>query len=174
MKKQLLTGLLLVFTTIVAANDSIDAGKTLFTSRCGNCHKVNEVFVGPALAGVETRRSIDWIIKFVHSSQTMVKEGDKDAVALFTKFKIPMPDQQDLSNDDIKNIVAFIEEESKSASTAIKTPFAKPIEKHPAFVPVSFAENKGFLIALLFSLGLLIGTLFFWAKVKKYERTQIW
>ena len=64
---------------------------------------------GPALAGVDQRRSIDWIINFVHSSQTVIKNGDAYAVALYQKFnKVQMPDHPDLSPGDIKNIVAYI------------------------------------------------------------------
>jgi cytochrome c2 len=87
--------LLTFFTAIVVsanATPPVEDGKTIFTARCAACHNVNKQLTGPALAGVHERRSIDWIIKFVHSSQTMVKSGDKDAVALFEKFnKIPMP-----------------------------------------------------------------------------------
>ena len=61
----------------------IEEGKTIFAFRCAACHNINKTLTGPALAGVDERRAMDWIINFVHSSQSMVKAGDKDAVALF-------------------------------------------------------------------------------------------
>jgi len=102
--KKLLTTLFAIWAiTIVYANPPEEEGKTIFTSRCAACHNVNKVLTGPALAGVDQRRSIEWIVKFVKSSQGLVKSGDKDAVALFQKFnRIAMPDHPDLTADNIK------------------------------------------------------------------------
>jgi len=51
---------------------------------------------------------MEWIIKFVTSSQTMIKDGDKDAVALFVEYNnIIMPDPN-LSEEQIKVILNFI------------------------------------------------------------------
>jgi len=87
----------------------IAEGKAIFSTRCAGCHNVNKVVTGPALAGVDQRHSIDWIINFVHSSQTVIKGGDEKAVALFEKFnKIPMPDHPDLTAGNIKSIVEYI------------------------------------------------------------------
>ena len=109
----LVIGLLFLKNTANANPDPID-GKSIFTSRCAACHNVNKTLTGPALAGVDERRSIDWIINFVHSSQTLVKKGDKDAVAVYEKFnKIPMPDHPELTADHIKSILAYIKSVSK-------------------------------------------------------------
>lgn len=73
------------------ANPLAEAGRALFTNRCAACHNVNKTLTGPALAGVDGRHTIEWIINFVHSSQTVIKSGDKEAVTLFEKFnKITM------------------------------------------------------------------------------------
>src|SRR5215208_1973077 len=109
--------LTLFATTIVWAGPPSEEGKAIFTSRCSGCHNINKILTGPALAGVDQRRSIDWIINFVHSSQGVIKSGDKDAVALFEKFnRIPMPDHPDLTADNIKNIVDYIKSEAVAAS----------------------------------------------------------
>src|SRR5215213_6546277 len=105
MKSRLLFFALLT-TIVLHAAPPAEEGKTIFTSRCAGCHNVNKQVVGPALAGVNQRRSLDWIINFVHSSQTVIQKGDKDAVALFKQFNnIPMPDHKDLSEGQIKNLV---------------------------------------------------------------------
>ncbi|HZF63666.1 MAG TPA: cytochrome c, partial [Chitinophagaceae bacterium] len=89
---------LLLITAIVAAatvlaSPPVEEGKSIFATRCAACHNVNKTLTGPALAGVDERRSLEWIVNFVHSSQTMIKNGDKDAVALYKQFNnIPMPD----------------------------------------------------------------------------------
>ena len=111
----------LALSVAAAAAPPTEEGRTIFTSRCAGCHNINKVLTGPALAGVDKRRSIDWIINFVHSSQTVIKKGDKDAVALFEKFnRIPMPDHADLTPDNIKSIVAYIQ--SEAGNTTDKAP----------------------------------------------------
>jgi cytochrome c551/c552 len=164
-------GLHLCVTAAKANPDPAPAeGKAIFSTRCASCHNVNKVLTGPALAGVNERRSIDWIISFVHSSQTMVKKGDKDAVALFEKFnKIPMPDHPDLTDQDIKSIVSFIKSESKTGSEE-KAPFARPTTKRPNYLPLSVTNDFWPLIGILGSVLLLIGTLLLAVKVSTMQR----
>ncbi len=157
---------------ICFATPPVEEGKVIFTSRCASCHSVNKVLTGPALAGVHERRSIDWIVSFVQSSQALVKSGDKDAVALFEKFnKIPMPDHSDLSADHVKSIVEFIKSESATAG-AEKPPFAKPASIRQNYTPLSI-YNYGFFIGFLAVIGLLIAALLFAVQLKQYERSRL-
>ena len=80
-----------------------ESGKEIFIESCAACHSIGGGrLVGPDLKGVNDKRPEDWLIKFTKSSQTLVKSGDKTAVALFEEFnKIPMPDQA-LSDEQIK------------------------------------------------------------------------
>ena len=166
----LVIGLLFLKNPANANPDPID-GKSIFTSRCAACHNVNKTLTGPALAGVDERRSIDWIINFVHSSQTMVKKGDKDAVAVYEKFnKVPMPDHSDLSADHIKSIVAYIKSESKPNDEE-KAPFAKPGKKQPDYTPLSIT-NYWFFGSFLAAVILLIMVLIFAVKVKTMQRNR--
>lgn len=90
-------------------------GKAVFQKNCTSCHAVQTQIVGPALRNVFDRHSEEWIINFVHSSQTVIKSGNTSAVALFTKFnQTVMPDHANLSDQDIRNIIGFIREESKA------------------------------------------------------------
>jgi cytochrome c2 len=84
-------------------------GAQIFKTNCGACHSIGKgKLVGPDLKGVQDRHSEDWIPKWVHSSQTLVKAGDKDAVKLFNdNNQIQMPDQP-LSNAEISTILAYI------------------------------------------------------------------
>lgn len=146
-------------------------GKSIFIGRCAACHNVNKILTGPALAGVDERRSIDWIINFVHSSQTMVKKGDKDAVAIYEKFnKIPMPDHPDLSADNIKSIVEYIRSESKPVGEEIAS-FTKSGKKQTAYTPLKSTDYWLFG-GLLGAVVLLIMVLIFAAKVKKMQRDR--
>lgn len=168
--KKLLLGLtaLLGMTTFVSA-DPIEEGRAIFISRCAACHSVNKVMTGPALAGVEQRRSPEWITQFIHSSQSMVKAGDKDAVLLFQQFnKVAMPDHPDLTNEHIKSIVHYIKSESKPAG-AEKAPFAKPGKKKTGYIPLTIQNDYMFFILYLMAVGLLIAVLLFAVNLKHYH-----
>ena len=163
----LFTVLLLSALTALAA-PPVEEGKNIFSTRCASCHNVNKVLTGPALAGVDERRSMDWIISFVKSSQNLVKSGDKDAVELFNKFnKIPMPDHSDLTEANITSIVEYIKSESSVVSA--KAPFAKPSKIRPNYTPLSIS-NYGFFIGYLAVVGLLIMALLLAVQLKQYER----
>lgn len=93
-------------------------GDALFKANCTQCHAVNEQVVGPALAGITKRRPIAWIIPWVHNSAKVVASGDEYAVALYSKFqKQQMPSFQ-LSDKDIKDIVAYIESQEGAGVSA--------------------------------------------------------
>ena len=144
--------------------------KAIFTSRCASCHAINKVLTGPALAGVDQRRSIDWIINFVHSPQRIIQSGDTYAAALFEKHnRITMPDHPDLTADDIKGLVEYIKSESKTAAEE-KTPFPAPGKLHPDYRPLSITGNYGFFICYLLFVAVLIGVLLFAVNVQSLQR----
>lgn len=150
--------------------DPIEDGKTIFMARCAACHNVNKVLTGPALAGVDQRRSIDWIINFVHSSQKLVKGGDKTAVELFQKFNgITMPDHPDLTEENIKSIVDYVK--SAAAIVDSKAPFAKPSKLQPYYRPLSLSRNYLVFLVYLFVVALLISTLVFAVRLKSFSAT---
>lgn len=152
---------------VAGANPPVEEGKTIFTARCASCHNVNKQLTGPALAGVDERRSMDWIINFVKSSQTLVKSGDKDAVALFEKFnKIPMPDHTDLTDAHIQSIVEYIKAESATTEVA---PFAKPSKLRPNYLPLTIS-NYGFFLTFLGAVALMIIGLVIAVHVKSLQR----
>lgn len=76
---------------------------------CGACHSIGKgKIVGPDLKGVTERREEAWLISFIKSSQTMVREGDPIAVQVFEEHnKIPMPDNP-FTDEQIKGILAYI------------------------------------------------------------------
>jgi cytochrome c551/c552 len=151
--------ILMVISKAVLA-DPIDEGKAIFKSRCAACHNVNKVLTGPALAGVHERRSLDWIISFVHSSQTMVKDGDKDAVALFEQFRrVPMPDHPDLTDDNIKQIVEYIKSEARPVGED-KAPFATPTQRPDNARPLGAGDYAIFAIYIFTVIALIIVLLF--------------
>ncbi|HYK56232.1 MAG TPA: hypothetical protein VEV15_07110, partial [Flavisolibacter sp.] len=100
--------------------------------------------------------------------QSLIKSGDKDAVALFEKFnKIPMPDHTDLTPDHIKSIVEYIKSEAVTQIDA--APFKRPGKLRPAYTPLSIT-NYGFFISFLGVVIVLILGLLFAVHVKSLER----
>ena len=69
-------------------------GERIFQTSCFACHTIGGGrLVGPDLAGIHDNRSQDWLERFVKSSQTMISNGDTDAVALAEEYTgIVMPD----------------------------------------------------------------------------------
>ncbi|MCB0669777.1 MAG: cytochrome c, partial [Saprospiraceae bacterium] len=65
----------------------------LFTQKCGICHTIGRGrLVGPDLAGVHDRHSEEWLVEFIRSSQSMIKKGDPQALALFEDYnQVVMP-----------------------------------------------------------------------------------
>lgn len=108
-----------------------ESGKQIFQQSCAACHSIGGgQLVGPDLAGVNDKRPEDWLLKFIKSSQTLVKSGDKTATVLFEQFnKIPMPDQA-LSDDQIKKVLAHIKETAGSRAAG-----APQAGLHPYFLP---------------------------------------
>lgn len=174
MKLKFIFTLLLISTGFAAlANPPAEEGKAIFNSRCASCHSISKTLTGPALAGLDERRSMDWIVSFVRSSQSMIKAGDKDAIAVFEKHnKIPMPDHTDLNAESIASIVEFIKTESKN-TVGEKAPFAKPTQIRPNYVPLSIVADAGFFIGFFAVVILLVAALLFAVQLKQYERGKI-
>ncbi|RNI28209.1 cytochrome c class i [Rufibacter immobilis] len=115
-------------TQPAAAQDAVK-GKSIFDANCAACHSVQEQVVGPALKDVHKRRDEKWIINFVKNSTKVIASGDKQAVEVFEKFgKVPMTSfEGSLSDGDIKDVVAFIKEESDKPAEA-KAPEVTPAD----------------------------------------------
>ena len=90
-----------------------EGGYEIFRRTCATCHTVGDGrLVGPDLANVHNKRDEAWILKFVKSSQTLIKSGDAQAMQIFADFNnIPMPDQP-LSEAEILKVLAYIAENS--------------------------------------------------------------
>ena len=126
-----LSTLLLVFllsmsTQVFAVNpdvsdseEAIAAGKSIFNANCKTCHRLDQKNVGPALRGVSDRHSIEWIKKFVKNSQALIASGDAEAVAIYNEYnQLAMPAHEFLSDDDLMNILAYIEYGDKADPAA--------------------------------------------------------
>ena len=88
---------------------AIAAGDALFKNNCAQCHAVKDKVVGPALGGISQRRSISWIIPWVHNSSKVIASGDEYAVKLYNdNGKQQMPAFPQLTDKDITSIIAWV------------------------------------------------------------------
>jgi len=117
---------LLLGTQVFAANpevsdseEAIAAGKSIFNANCRSCHRLDQKNVGPALRGVTDRHSIDWTKSFIRNSQALIASGDAEAVAIYNEYnQLVMPAHEFLSDDDVMNLLAYIEYGDKADATA--------------------------------------------------------
>lgn len=112
------------FFTFPISLNAQNQGEQLFKQKCTACHTVGGgKLIGPDLANVHIRRTEEWIIKFVHSSQSLIMSGDTTAVAVFNQHnKVVMPDQ-DVNANQIKLILSYIAANSPDVNNPnVKTP----------------------------------------------------
>ena len=112
----------ILFITLIPSSVLPQAkGEKIFLSVCRACHTIGQGrLVGPDLANIQNRLKEDWIVKFVKSSQTVVKSGDPIAVKIFNEYnKIIMPDQS-FTDAQIIDVINYIKEKSPKESDAKK------------------------------------------------------
>ena len=101
------------------SEEAISAGQSIFNANCKTCHRLDQKLVGPALRGVTDRRELDWAKQFITNSQVLIQGGDADAVALFKEFNnTVMPSHDFLSDDDLTNLLSYIEYGDKADPAA--------------------------------------------------------
>lgn len=87
-----------------------EVGKKLFFAQCASCHMVNKELTGPALKGVESR----WpdkqkLYAFIKNSAAIIAT-DPYAKTLFQQYnQTAMPPHPDLTDEDIRSILDYID-----------------------------------------------------------------
>jgi mono/diheme cytochrome c family protein len=116
-------------------------GETIFNKTCIACHTIGSGrLVGPDLKDITDRRSEEWIISFVKSSQDMIKSGDPDAVAIFNEYnKLVMLDQN-LTDDQIKDVMIYIKQQSSGSGQT--TALTEEVKSSSGMVIEDAGENE--------------------------------
>lgn len=105
----------LIITFFYSASNARE-GEVLFKENCVACHKMGSRLVGPDLSGINEKRSKEWLIDFIRSSQTMISNGDKEAIAIYDEYNgIAMPDHKHLDEEQINSILGYIAESDMQA-----------------------------------------------------------
>lgn len=112
----------IAFMLATAGSTIAQDGGQLFKQNCAVCHSIGKgKLVGPDLKGTHSKYEEEWLLKWIKSSQSLVKKKDPLAVKAFNdNNQIPMPDQN-LPDGDIKAIIGFIKAESEAADAPKET-----------------------------------------------------
>ena len=94
---------------------NLDKGKILFRNNCASCHNKNMKMdmTGPALSGVLNRWSSypkEDLYRYIRSAQAMADQNHPKALELEELWGATMmPDYSNFTDEDIENILAYIE-----------------------------------------------------------------
>jgi mono/diheme cytochrome c family protein len=95
-------------------------GKELWEQQCIACHAIDRIVVGPALGEVHNTRSEEWLIKWIRNNVKLRAEGDEDAIALYKEWNgAAMNIFENLSENDVRSILAFIKQESEAKKSVV-------------------------------------------------------
>lgn len=115
--------LLVSFLTAAAVSSAnaqdAAAGAAIFKQKCTACHGIGKVVVGPDLKGINDRQSEEWLIKWIKNAPALIASGDPAAKEAEKFSPAMMSAFPELTDDDIKGVLAYIKaEESKPAAAA--------------------------------------------------------
>jgi cytochrome c2 len=119
-------------TTAIASTSALNAemvaaGELLFKNNCLVCHDIHAQKVGPALANVYERRSVDWIKAFIGNSQKVIQSGDEYAVALYKQYNNTLMTSFDFSDEEKLSVIEYIKSETikgPPVAVAVASPVA--------------------------------------------------
>jgi cytochrome c2 len=120
MKLQLLA---ILSTVFISSSYAWEAEKEWKTN-CSTCHSIGMGDkIGPDLGGISKRRKMDWIVKFMQYPDGMIQgdpeekgyeKADPIAKALWVVYKKALMAEQDLTKDQIKKMIAYIDSKAKA------------------------------------------------------------
>ena len=84
------------------------AGAAIFKQKCTACHGIDKAVVGPALTGIDTKYDEAFLIKWIKNAPSFIASGDPQAVKAAEYSPAMMSAFPELSDDDIKNIIAYV------------------------------------------------------------------
>lgn len=95
-----------------AQNDALlKRGKDLYFNRgCRTCHGIGKQMIGPDLAGLEARRSKEWIVRWLKETDAMIA-SDSVAQQMVAEYNGARMPQQRLSDQEIDAMLAYLRAE---------------------------------------------------------------
>ena len=90
-------------------------GKSIFDVKCTGCHKMDALYVGPALGEVTTRRSGAFIMNMILNPQEMVEHHPEGKKMLAERMSFMA--NQNLTIDEARAVLEYLRTQSKRAPT---------------------------------------------------------
>jgi predicted CXXCH cytochrome family protein len=104
--------ILISFLSAAAVNSAsaqdAAAGAAIFKQKCTACHGIEKAVVGPALKGIDTKYDEAFLLKWIKNAPAFIASGDAQAVKASEYSPAMMSAFPELSDDDIKNIIAYV------------------------------------------------------------------
>jgi mono/diheme cytochrome c family protein len=104
--------ILISFLSVAAVNSAsaqdAAAGAAIFKQKCTACHGIEKAVVGPALKGIDTKYDEAFLLKWIKNAPAFIASGDAQAVKASEYSPAMMSSFPELSDDDIKNIIAYV------------------------------------------------------------------
>lgn len=103
------------------STDSLDIakGQNIFNQNCIACHTIDQDGIGPALGGLTSEVSLEWLKNFIKDPKTIIESGDTRAQKLLDKYKTVMPSFSYYSDDEIEGIMAFLHTQKSKSKKAV-------------------------------------------------------
>jgi mono/diheme cytochrome c family protein len=102
-------------------------GEALFRKACASCHSIGGGdVVGPDLKDIAARRNPDWLRRFLLAPDRMREQRDPLTVALAQKYKGVVMPNLGLKANDIADLLAYIDGQSRSPDADISAGKAAP------------------------------------------------
>lgn len=140
---------------------SVGEGEKLYEKHCVQCHKINQKLVGPALAGINQKKSEEWLIPWIQNSQEVIESGDEYAVEIYNEYNQTIMPPMPLNEKEVKSVLAYIKAETKKAQEA-KASSGGGGEAQPTNIYADGSIlNDGLFKSLLFLSSLLLIVLLF-------------
>ena len=132
------------FAVVSAQTQAPSPAATLFEKSCYSCHNIGGGDKkGPDLKGVTSRRTREWLQRYIATPAALNRSGDADAVALFKKFAPEVMPDQAIGPEQIDSLLALIDDLSKKNETFVPAgaKLARPIV--PADIDAGLALFTG-------------------------------
>ena len=88
-------------------------GKAVFEAKCTACHKLDTLYIGPALGEVTTRRSGAFIMNMILNPQEMVERHPVAKQMLAERMSFMA--NQGLTQDEARAVLEYLRTQSKNA-----------------------------------------------------------
>ncbi|WP_149274889.1 PQQ-dependent sugar dehydrogenase [Pareuzebyella sediminis] len=120
---------------------NISKGKTLFAQHCSACHNFKNTGIGPALGGITTEVSTEWLKKMITDASALLAANDSRATTLKERFMTVMPSFTNLDSTELNALLAYMHTKKKNSIKGVDQPGAltDPIPNQISFdsIPIT-------------------------------------